>query len=232
MLLVMESKKTKDYKSLIMKKLERALMGLTITEISKKTGIHRITVSKYMNILEAEGLVKKREFSAAHVYRVKKRKLIKKDLFSSFIQAIFNGVKDQFPNNERKIKEVGKIVLKHFRFPIPKAVINDFDKLRDNYDSQDQLRFFREYYTAFDLLNEDINISIVELQKNRAVYRLTNSDFLDPSKDFTYFFYLTCGIAEQIYSQILKKKVDCNVENIHRSSVKEESYVDISLEIV
>jgi len=51
----MDPKKVNRSKKIIMKKLDTALMGLTITEISEKTGFHRNTVSKYMNVLEAEG---------------------------------------------------------------------------------------------------------------------------------------------------------------------------------
>ena len=227
----MESKKANTYKEIIMKKLDGALMGLTITEISSKTGFHRNTVSKYVNILEAEGLVHKKEVSAARVYLSNKRKYVKRKELSKFMQALFRGLKDQFPNEEINLKEVGRKILEHFQFPISKDTVKEFDNLREIDTPQAQLKLFQEYYNAFDVLQEDLNISLMELQKNRAVYRLKNPEYLDSSNDDTYFFYFACGIVEQIYLQILNIKVKCNVKEIHSSSVKEESYVDFSLEL-
>ena len=42
----MDTKNENNTKKIIMKKLETALMGLRITEISEKTGFHRNMVSK------------------------------------------------------------------------------------------------------------------------------------------------------------------------------------------
>ena len=69
----------------------------------------------------------------------------------------------------------------------------------------------------------------MELQDKRMVYRLSNSEFL--TDKFLYFFYVACGITEGIYRLIVNIKVECNVENISISKKKDESYIDISIEI-
>ena len=86
-----------------------------------------------------------------------------------------------------------------------------------------------EFYNYFDFFQDEIDISIVELQVNRIVYRLSNSEFLTDS--FIYFIYVACGITEGIYRLNVNIKVECNVEKIKISANKEESYIDISLEI-
>jgi len=92
-----------------------------------------------------------------------------------------------------------------------------------------QLELFQEFYNYFDFFQDEIDISIVELQEKRMVYRLSNSEFL--TDKFLYFFYVACGITEGIYRLIVSIKVECNVENISISNNIEESYIDISLEI-
>jgi hypothetical protein len=71
----------------------------------------------------------------------------------------------------------------------------------------------------------------VELSPHKVVYRIKNSEFLADSDDFIYYFYIVCGITEGVYYRGLDVKITCNIENIQISNNKEESFVDISLEI-
>jgi len=218
-----------NYKAKILNKLTESPSGLTIKEISNKTRIHRNTVSKYLGILEGEGKVKKKILSAAHLYFSKKGKHLKKNLVSSFIQALLYGLKSKFPNKEQDFKEIGWKILEYFQFPIGEAYIKEFEKVRQSSDPVLKLKLFKEFYNSYDFFQEDLDISIMELQHNRIKYRLKNSDFLN--EDFIYFFYIACGITEGIYLSNLTLKVNCNVENIHISSNKNESFIDISLQI-
>ena len=227
----------KNKKSRILKKeqiitvLEQSPMGLTITEISERTGYHRNTISKYMNILEAEESVKKKEISRAHVYYTKRRPFLPRLLVNSFVKSLFNGMKELFPKKEEHFKKLGKKVLEHFEFPIKKEVLKAFEKVSKNYDLQDQLKQFQESYITFDLFQEELDISVIDEQDNKIIYRLKKSDFLDSSGDYNYFFYFVCGITEVLYLRFFNTKVNCNVKEIYKSSNEEESYVDISLEL-
>ena len=71
----------------------------------------------------------------------------------------------------------------------------------------------------------------MELSSNKVKYRIANSEFLDDSDDFLYYFYIVCGITEGIYLRGLETNIRCNVEDIHVSTNKKESYINVSLEI-
>ncbi len=220
-----------DYKSSILEKLADSASGLTITDLSKKIGIHRNTTSKYLNILEAEGLVIKKDIGAARLYFSKKRKYLRKKLVNTFIQALLYGLKEKFPNKEQIFKEVGLKLLDRFQFSLGDAYLKEIEKLRGISDTKAYLKLFEEFYNSFDFFQDDIDISIFELHQNRVIYRIKNSEYLKKSDDFVYFFYVVCGITEGIYLRNLNVKVKCNVENIHVSSNKKESFIDVSLEI-
>jgi DNA-binding transcriptional ArsR family regulator len=228
-LIIMDYKN--DKKSEILNKLSDSVSGLTITELSNKTGIHRNTVSKYLGILEAEELVNKKDIGAAHLYFSKKRKYLRKNLVNSFIQALLFALKNEFPNNEQIFKDVGLKILDHFEFSLGDAYREEIEKLRGISDTKAYLKLFKEFYNSFDFFQDDIDISIDKLQENKIVYKIKNSEYLDNSDDFIYFFYVMCGITEGIYLRNLNLKVVCNVEDIHISSNKKESFIDVSLEI-
>ena len=220
-----------DYKSKIFNTLSDSVSGLTITEISSKARIHRNTVSKYLGILEAEELVNKKDIGAARLYYSKKRKFIRKKLVNKFLQALLYALKSKLPNKEDLCKEVGLKLLDHFEFSLGEAYRKVIEKLRKISDPQAYLKLFKEFYNSFDFFQDDIDISILELHKNKVLYRIKNSEYLDHSEDFIYFFYVMCGMTEGIYLRNLNMKVECKVEDIHISSNKKESFIDLSLEI-
>lgn len=220
-----------DYKSKILGKLEDSASGLTITELSQKVKIHRNTVSKYLLSLESDGLVKKKEIGAAKLYISIKRKYLRRKLVNSFIQALLYGLKSNFPNKEQIFKNVGRNLLEHFEFSLGDAYIREFEKIKANSNSDSYLELFKEFYNAFDFFQDDLDISLVELSSHKVIYRIKNSEFLANSDDFIYYFYIVCGITEGIYYRGLDVKITCNIENIEIATNKEESFVEISLEI-
>ncbi|MFX1337475.1 MAG: winged helix-turn-helix domain-containing protein [Promethearchaeota archaeon] len=220
-----------DHKSKILSKLEDSTSGLTITELSKKVKFHRNTVSKYLNVLEAEGLVKKKEIGKALLYLSTKRKYLRRKLVNSFVKALLYGLKTNFPHNKEVFKNVGRNLLEYFQFSLGDAYLQEFVKRKENSNSDAYLELFKEFYNAFDFFQDDLDISFVELTPHRVVYRIKNSEFLENTDDFIYYFYIVCGITEGIYLRGLEIKINCNVENIHISNKRRESFVDISLEI-
>jgi DNA-binding transcriptional ArsR family regulator len=225
----MVSTKKNFYKSKILETLDDFPSGLTITELSEKTGAHRNTVSTHLRVLENEGLVSKKGIGSAHLYFSKRRQYLSKSLVNSFLQALLSGLRNKFPNKETIFKEIGHEILKKFQFPIGNAYIKEFKKARKTKDQISQLKLFEKFYDSYDFFQDDLDISVQELTQNRALFRLSNSEYLGDTEEFIYFFYIACGITEGIYLFNLKKKVMCNVENIHFSKNKKDSYVDISL---
>jgi predicted transcriptional regulator len=53
---------------MILNVLRQADTSLTILEIAGKTGIHRVTASKYLAVLEEKGHVKRRDVGKAKLY--------------------------------------------------------------------------------------------------------------------------------------------------------------------
>lgn len=227
----MEPIKKNNSKAKILRILDNSPMGLTITEISAKSDLHRNTVSKYVEVLDAEGLIFKKEIHRAKVFFSKSMDHLPRSLMSSFIQALFWGMKDQLPDKEQDLKEIGRKILNQFRFPIGEAILGEFNRVKDIYDPQEQLKLFQEFYNSFDLFQDDLEISIIELNQKKIKFRLKNSEFLNHPKDTSYFFYLACGITEEVYLKLVNLKINCDVEKIFKSNNKEESYIDISLEI-
>jgi predicted transcriptional regulator len=220
-----------NYKDKILEILHDYPFGLSITKIAEKTNFHRNTVSKYMSILETEGSVNKKKIGTASIYATKKRKYLKRRLVVSFIQALLLNLKKNFPNKETKFKDIGREITEHFQFPIGNEYINEFKKVKFSSNNIGKLKLFQLFYNSFDFLQDDVDITIIELNGNRIVYRLHGSDFFNKSRDYIYFFYIICGITEGIYLQNLNLEIECNVENYKYSKQKEKSYIDISLKI-
>jgi len=228
-LIVMDYKN--DSKSKILNELEDSTSGLTITQLAKEVEIHRNTVSKYLGILEAEGLVKKKEIGKALLYVSTKRKYLRRNMVNSFMQALLHALKNNYPNDEETFKNVGRNLLDYFEFSLGDTYTQAFEKIKNNSDSDTYLELFKEFYDSFDFFQDDLDISLVELSSHKVRYRIKNSEFLDNSDDFLYYFYIVCGITEGVYLRGLDINIKCNVEDIYISSNKKESYIDISLEI-
>jgi len=218
-----------DYKQEILEILEDYPFGLTITELSEKSGFHRNTISKYMNIFEAEGLVNKKEIATASVYYTKQRKYLRKDLVISFIKALLSGLKEINANQQSIFKEIGRYITKDFQFPIGDTYIEMFKKAKNSSKVIPKLKLFQLFYNSFDFFQDDIEITIIELNSEEIIYRLENSEFLDPSAKYLYFFYIACGITEGIYLQNLNMEIECEVKNISISEDNKNSYIDISI---
>ena len=221
-----------DYKTQILELLDKTPSGLTITELTEKTGAHRNTISTHIRSLEAEEKVVKKEIGSAHLYFSKKREYISKELVNSFLKALLASLKVEYPDDGKEFKKIGHEIIKRFQFPIGDAYIETFKQARSITDPKTQLKLFKDFYNSYDFFQDDLEISIQELTDFKAIFRITNSEYLDSSDEFLYFFYIACGITEGIYKQNLDKNVRCKVENVKYMPHKDKSYIEISLEIL
>ncbi|TFF98372.1 MAG: hypothetical protein EU547_01730 [Promethearchaeota archaeon] len=227
----MSGDKLNNYKKTILDSLDGHPFGLCITEIAEKTKFHRNTISKYMNILEAENKVNKKRIGTASIYTTKKRKYLRRGLVVSFIQSLLKGLKHEFPNDPEKFKDIGREITKTFQFPIGDVYFNEFKKVRSSSDILEKLKLFELFYNSFDFFQDDLEIEIIELNNYKVIYRLRNSDFFQKNGEFNYFFHIMCGITEGIYLQNLNMQIKCDVNQIKYSDGKNGDFVDISLEM-
>jgi DNA-binding transcriptional ArsR family regulator len=228
----MNSSKRNNYRFRILEVLDQTPSGLTVKELSERTGAHRNTVSTHLGALESEGMVSKKEIGTAHLYFSKRREYLNKSLVNNFLQALLSSLKDKFQGEEITFKEVGHEITNKFQFPIGNAYIEEFRKARKTKDPIAQLKLFDKFYNSYDFFQDDLNISIQLLSKKRAIFRLSNSEYLQGTDEFIYFYYIACGITESIYESNLNKKVRCDVQEIHIAKQKEDDYIDISLEML
>ena len=226
----MKSNNEKEYILRILDTISNAPSGLTITEISQKTNIHRNTVSKYLVKLETQNSVFKKEIGAAHLYFSRKREYLSRSLVNSFLKALLSALKEEFPNKEQEFKKIGHLICERFEFPITAPYLKEFANVRNITDSRTQLKLFQKFYNSYDFFQDDLEIIIQDLTKNRAIFRLLNVEFLDKKEDYVYFFYIACGITEWIYLKNLNQKVSCNIFDIHLTD--DVYYIDIILEII
>jgi DNA-binding transcriptional regulator YhcF (GntR family) len=227
----MREEKLNNYKGTIIEILEDHPFGLSITELADKTNFHRNTVSKYVNILEAENKVNKKRIGTASIYTTKQRKYLRRSLVVSFIQSLLSSLKHNFPDKEEDFKEIGRDITERFQFPIGDVYIDEFKKVRKSSNIIEKLKLFELFYNSFDFFQDDVDIELIELNGNKITYRLRNSEFFDKNKNFNYFFYIMCGITEGIYLQNLNLKIECDVDQIQYSKTENGRFIDISLSI-
>lgn len=91
------------------------------------------------------------------------------------------------------------------------------------------MKLFELFYNSFDFFQDDVDIELIELNENKIIYRLRNSEFFGKNENFNYFFYIMCGIAEGIYLQNLNLEIECDVEQIQFSDAENKMFIDISL---
>ncbi|MFX0139852.1 MAG: hypothetical protein ACFFDN_39795, partial [Candidatus Hodarchaeota archaeon] len=104
-------------------------------------------------------------------------------------------------------------------------------------------RILKLYYDVFGKFSPSLNLNIrnpiIELSvkktpkgtNNKLILKFTNSEFLDDSNEFIYHFYISAGIIEEAWKREVNKNVKCDIEKIYVSKKKEDSFIELSIEI-
>ena len=218
--------KEKDYEARIIEHLQQSPSGLTITDIHNGINASRITVSKYISVLEAKKKVFSKKIGAYKLYFVTERSFIPKTPMLAYYAGLLSSIKSEFPDLN-KFKEFGYIINDFMTFPFsssPNGTMQWKDGLMKEF-----MKYYTNVYPHLDL-TMDRNVIIEEDISDdgkTAIIRLKNLKVFDISENFDVHYYIISGIIEKAFSKMLKREVICNVKKIDAS----EKIVEISIEI-
>ncbi len=210
--------KGKDWKADILEFLAEKPSGFTITDIADNIHSTRITVSKYLSLLEQEKKVLSKEIGVYKLYFSAERRYMAIDLFRAYYKSLLRGVKDKF-SDKKDFKEIGVQVSE----TLSDFLLKQFPKsIRDQiHEFKDFLKFFGSIYPYLDFIYAD-NLTIqetIDFKQEKAIYVFKNTGILDITKDLKYHFYILSGIIEKSLSRIFKKNtITCNVSNVNREN--------------
>ena len=207
--------------------------GITITDISKEMGYSRNTVSKYVAILQLKDKIYSKSIGRYNLYFSVKTSFIPKNTIISVFKAFIKTLKESLPNQGLIYKEIGKRFFHHFEYKFGKSLLKEFATLKKVKDTKPHLEFFRKLYPSFNFLQDTMKITEMKFENNynKAIYKFQNSQFLETNDDYIFYFYIVAGIAEAHLSEELNRIINCEIQDIHIAEKKEESYVEMSIEI-
>lgn len=234
------SNKTKKKKKTQRRDLESEILecikekgGVTITEIAKKRGFSRNTVSKYISILKIKKKIFGKKLGAYHLYFSTEMNLFSRLFPLSYYKAILAGLKDKYPNDGAVFKDIGRNSVEYIESLLGPLVLKQVEGLNVN-------RMIGLYYQLFGKVIPSLNmvkpnIEMIMRKKNefenKIIFKFTNTEFLDTSDDFIYHYYIIAGILEKVWQRDVKKNVKVNVETVSISEKKDESFLEFSVEI-
>ena len=222
---------SQDYESKIMDYIQRNPSGLTIRDISNYMNLSRDAILKIISALEQQNKICNKKMGPYTIYLSIKKDFIPKDFILSWYKGMLKSFEGKIANSKQVFKEIGYDMAKYLDPHVSSFLDEKLSKLKGNPIRKLQFEAFKDLYSTYDLFQPSVNIIILKIEKSKAFYRLEQSELLETSEDFIYHFYIMCGIAEYLISRESGFKVISRVENIYLSENKQESFVDISIEI-
>ncbi len=229
----MNKKNAIDHEFVILESIRDNPGGVTASDIAKITKFSRNTVSKYVRSLEVTNQIFSKKVGAYKLYFAVEKRYIPSETAISYYKALLSKIKKYFPDKEEMAKKIGREAVKDIKFTFGPSIYKQLKSIKDHPISRIHLESFKSYYSAYDIFQPNIDISILKIdaEGKSATYRFKNSIFLESSDDFIYHLYIMCGISEGILNRVLKTEVSCEIEQISISDNKEESFFDISIKI-
>lgn len=222
--------KESNWKEKILEFLEENPSGCTITDIAREIETTRITVSKYLSLLQQEKRVLSKEIGVYKLYFSAERRYIALNLFQAYYRALLLGVRNQLLD-QKDLKQTFKEIGYQIADVLSDFLFNQFpESLRKHISNfRDFLKFFGEVYPHLDFIyastltiQEDI-----DTENEKGIYKFKNPSVLDFTEDLEYRFYVLSGMIERSLSKTFTRKpVHCNVKSIDR----EEKIITIVLE--
>jgi len=201
-------------------------------------GYSKNTVSKYIAVLEATNKIYKKSIGLYKLYFSTKKAFISREIIIPMYKALFKAIKEIFPFQENKYREIGRELQNNFNYRYSKGFFKNEETRRKSVkyikDFKPHFDYFIEVFNAQNILQDAIQVNLIRYENNnkRGFFRFTNSDFLESSDDYIFYFYMIAGIIENYLGSELDREIRCNILDVNISKKKEECYVDISIDII
>jgi hypothetical protein len=205
--------------------------------MAKELKFSKNTVSKYISKLKEKNLVYNSPIGRYNLYFSTKKSFIPSKVIISMYKAFFLALKTKLPNQEQLYKDIGNELQKSFEYRYSKGFFENNAKkevgLRDLKDFRPHFEYFVEVFNSSNILQDTAQVVHLRYKNNykTAVYRISNSIFLEDNEDYTFYFYMIAGIIENYLGKELNREVICEILEIKVSDNKEKSYVDLSINI-
>jgi len=223
--------KRPDYKKEILEYITEHPYGVNVKDIIDDKDFARNTVKKYLKDLEEQDLIYKKEIGVYALYYSKERSMLFKAAIISFFKGLLANLKKIHPNEEKLYKLIGRNISDSMEIPIANEEREYLKKLK-NLSDLEILESFGEYFPFFNILDDSISISDIEINKNdkKAILTFVNSDMLEHSDDYIYYFYLIVGLIEKKLNEYTGKEIRFEVLNYETFDKKEKSFVKLSFD--
>jgi len=220
-----------DYQQKIMEVLDEYASGLTITDIANKVNIARNTVYRYLGELLGQGTVYTKKIGSYTLYYSKEKSLLYKDSVISFFKGLLANLKKIYSNQEHVFKAIGRNLADSMEIPILKEEREFLKKLKD-LDDVEIMESMGKFLPFFNILHDTISISKIDIKKKdkKGVVTFVNSDMLEHTDDYIYYFYLLAGLIEKKLSDYTGKEVIFEILNFETFDQKEISNIKIAFD--
>ena len=216
-----------EYEEMILDYVKQYPSGITITDISKGINVSRITVNKYVLVLEAKEKLFSKTIGAYKLYFASERQFIPKRAIIAFYQGLLSGIATEISENRETVfKNIGLNMDKFITFPVGSRFPKEIRQSK-NGSYGELFQYYAEIYDSMDYVIEEfaeIEVTINE-KGNKAIYTFKDVELLEKDNNFIVHFYIVSGMIQKTLSKLLNKKVICNVEKISGNNV------DLSIEI-
>ncbi|TXT67668.1 MAG: hypothetical protein BAJALOKI1v1_30031 [Promethearchaeota archaeon] len=215
--------KKRDFRKEILEFISERPAGSTITDIAKGIDTSRITVTKYVSVLEAKEKIFSKKIGAYSLYFTTERTYYPRKFILSYYDGLLECLRSEITDKEI-YKKIGKSIA---------------NKIAPYYISYDEtistkpnslirfLKYLGKILPQIDYLNDkyvEIDVEINETG-TEALYRLRNVKIFEQFKDLHYHYYIECGVLEGIIKAFLNKEVECNIVKLD----KENQIVELKL---
>jgi len=228
---ITKRKKIIEYERKILEFIKQNNNGVTITDIAVGTQFSRNTVSKYVSILGIKKKIFSREIGAYKLYFSAEEISFPKIFSLAYYKGILSGLKSNFPNSEEAFKDIGRNCYDYIDFSLGPMVSKELRGFKVSRLVKVYYTVFGQFYPSYDITQPTIEISIEKMENNKqkTILKFNNSEFIGPSGEFSYHAYIMAGLIETLWKKEVGKKIYCNVESIHPSDKREDSFYVLSI---